>query len=58
MNYPYVGLLFGTATSMPFLRPIFCFSNSTFAIYKVEFIEFGDLIPEEAEKNAGNHSLP
>ena len=58
MSYPYAGLLLGMATSMPFFRPSFCFSNNTFAIYKVEFIEFGDFIPEDAEKNAGNHSLP
>lgn len=57
MNSPSVGLLLGTATSIPFLNPIFCFSNNTRAISTVEFMLLGDLIPELAEKNAGNHSL-
>lgn len=55
---PYAGLLFGTEIKQPFFNPSLCFSKRTLAISRVECNEHGDLMPELAEKKAGNHSLP
>ena len=55
MNYPSVGLLFGTATNTPFFKFNIYFLNNNLAISYVELRLEGDLIPEDFEKKAGKY---
>ena len=57
INYPSSGLLFGTATSIPFSKPNFWCSKIISAIFYSFSSVKGDRIPEEEEKNDGKYLL-